>query len=228
MDDWNWEEALPQPSRSEDDLLNFGNDDNFGEDAPAAAPQHLAIVAAMPAPNRGRPRPPPSKWTLALPAPQYRNAAEKALAASRMRDVRSATLRHNRKHDAKESMEGSLSKLRDSGLLRDGGRTKVKAGKDSCVTLCTPDSGPQKIPYETLLHVSYSAIRSIADVARAFHIDPRTIRKSRVLTASALERANKSHKEQLGAEYKRQGLIIHIWKIVRCNPAHIPPYYGRP
>ena len=65
----------------------------------------------------------PSQWTVVIPPRLQRNHLEKCLAASRMRDAKGRIKSATDLEKSAEDMQAMLSKLRESGCLRDHGRT---------------------------------------------------------------------------------------------------------
>ena len=191
-----------------DDDFDWGDIAVPGQVVAVASPDPpLAIVAVPVAHDRlciaeaptPKPKPKPrakSTSTLALPAPQHQDTNEKFLAAARMRERKSMQTRL-RDSDAKDQMEGCLQELRQAGLLRDGGKTRVKvsaATGSSCTSLSIelPEGGiREKIPFSMMPLVAYTKINRTADASRAFGLDPRTINRIVALAAACCEKETK-------------------------------------
>ena len=140
--------------------------------------------------------------------------------AARMRDHKHSRQFAASKLKTKTMVKDAIVALRKSGLLRDGGKTKVKQLRNNSIVVEAGDGKPGILPFNALLQVSFSSIKGRNDVARAFKLQPRTVQRTRLLMAAAVESADESILDQ-EADLLEAGAVAFVSGL--CADASIQP-----
>ena len=187
MDDVDWDDVLPTRASE-------------ASEAPGRGAVGGELVAADRALCARRRRVKTSTWKVKLPCPQARTAEQKWLAASRMRDAKSKKQRRTLKTAAKEVLKEALDKLRSLGLLRDGSKTKIRAG--DVLSIQVASGPPACLPFEAMQQIAFRSLRRRNDTARTFGVDPATVTTVQVLAAEVKHRIDVTFMEQMGKLFK--------------------------
>ena len=191
-----------------DDILPGADNDNSDDGgAVAVAPirQHadqMQLAIICPTPTKFSVRVQPSKWKVEIPAPLDRTRTEECLAASRMRDAKARVRRSVEKEKNAKLISSALSKLRQSGMLKDHNKTRLAIRKDGLLTLTLPDTVTTKLPYQAVQFIAYSKLKSQAVVAIAFGLKTKTVRKLRKLVAHVAEETDDKHRYRQADRFK--------------------------
>ena len=123
----------------------------------------------------------PSNRKLWVPAPRNREPPHKALAASWMRDHRSAAMTFKTKLEMQQCLQDSLQKLCELGLLRDECETRVTL-RNNIIAIDVPGSRRAlPIPFEAMQCIAFAPIQRSADELRAFGVNAKSVPSVRCL-----------------------------------------------
>ena len=191
--DWDCVCAQPTCADSDDGAVpDDGGCEKIDDSSVANLRSALGIgVVAIPAPvHDQRLALRRSRWTVALPAPKKRSRDEEIIAAARMRESKQRRVLAVHKNISMKTLQHALGSLRLAGLLRDGGRTKCSTLRSKVAVIALPEKRSIVLPFTAIRHVGLSTINKQNDVARAFRLDKRTVRKCRALCAYVKEHAD--------------------------------------
>lgn len=121
-----------------------------------------------------------------------------------MRDAKARVRTGKLSYMTADVVKTALCKLRESGMLRDGGKTTVKAFRKSILSISCPDGvGSTPLPYMAMQEIAFNFIQRKNDVARAFKVDKRTVGQVRNLVAAVGMQGDNKWMAELGAEFDR-------------------------
>ena len=163
-----------------------------------------AIVAANPTVRQSRSQ-------LKLPCSQNQTKDQQWMAAARMRDRKHVIQVARMAVLSKEMVAEAFDRLREAGLLRDGGKSKIKLSNKNVIAITLPGcKQPTALPCKAILEMTYSEVKSRADVARAFKIDPKTVTKFACLTAAASEKADEDYLLNFGDSFMTDEPLVYV------------------
>jgi hypothetical protein len=193
MDDVDWDDGVLPDVLLEEDR---GDDHDQQLVVPLPMPAHAEQQLAVPV----RPK---SKWSVAIPGNVHtRTEHEKCLAASRMRDAKAAKAARQLKKFNVELIDSSFAKLREAGLLRDGGKLSAKQIVTGIPFEIDGASRPSVLPFLAMQHIAYSKISSRNNVSLAFSVNPKTVVKVRNLVAASHLHGDEMFLRALGQQFK--------------------------
>ena len=207
-EDVDWDDILPQPAVG----LNHTGDGEDGDGIGRALMPHTRTPPVSPPVPQRQARSKrgdiKSRWRTVLPAPRQRMRDQQLLAASRMRDSRHAKFRSKQTKGNKANVDRGLDLLRRAGLLRDEQRTLVRIGRNASVQFTTPLHKKIRVPYQTMLKVAYGTFSRRNQAAKAHDLDPRTVTRMKVLTASCHDKSDEGFLDQLRTNFARNPPLI--------------------
>lgn len=153
-------------------------------------------------------------WTVEIAAPpQQRSFQEHCLAACRMREALSRRRTARRVDQEARGLDHALERMRCMGLLRDHGKVTVRLqrkGEDAgCFELVLPDKRSTNIPYETMVRIAYSSVRSCSDCSRTFGVHPDTVTRTRRLVAHCAELSDDQILSDIAASFRQDPPLFY-------------------
>ena len=206
-----WDDVGPRRPRSRSRSRDAAADGHGAADVREDAVAVVAVPSSQ-RPNSSTAR--ASRWSAKIPCPQKRTADQQRLAASRMRDRKAARKLCDVKGKLRERLEECFAKLRECGLLRDRGKTRVRLSPSDVLSIrLLPSGKPSLLPFEAMQHIAYTPLNRKADVAKAFGLCPKTVNRVRILAAAALETADDKFMVNMIAEFERVRPLVFVSSI---------------